>query len=229
MNPEKISKIIKEIRLKSGMTQKEFADKYNVTYQAVSKWENAKNLPDVSILKEICQDFNLDINELLGNEINKKKSKGRYLAVIGFAIVIILLIAVFVIMNHNKDFEFKTLSTSCDNFTVSGTISYSDKKSAIYISNVTYCGGDDETEYDQIECTLYEKDGDVISKISSFKENRKKMKIEEFLKNVNFTIDNYKSVCKKYDNESLFLSIKATVAGKATNYDIPLALNDECN
>ena len=92
MNPEKISKIIKEIRLKSGMTQKEFADKYNVTYQAVSKWENAKNLPDVSILKEICQDFNLDINELLGNEINKKKSKGRYLAVIGFAIVIILLI-----------------------------------------------------------------------------------------------------------------------------------------
>ena len=144
-----------KLRKKYGYSQEELADKLGLSRQAVSKWENAKNLPDVSILKEICQDFNLDINELLGNEINKKKSKGRYLAVIGFAIVIILLIAVFVIMNHNKDFEFKTLSTSCDNFTVSGTISYSDKKSAIYISNVTYCGGDDETEYDQIECTLF--------------------------------------------------------------------------
>ena len=53
MNQEKISKFIKDIRIKNNLTQKDFADKFGVTYQAVSKWENGKNLPDINILKEI--------------------------------------------------------------------------------------------------------------------------------------------------------------------------------
>lgn len=40
MYQEKIGNFIKEIRTKNNLTQKQFADKYNVTYQAVSKWEN---------------------------------------------------------------------------------------------------------------------------------------------------------------------------------------------
>ena len=35
------------------MTQKDFALKFGVTYQAVSKWENGKNIPDISLLKVI--------------------------------------------------------------------------------------------------------------------------------------------------------------------------------
>ena len=42
MNPERIGQMIKEIRKKNHLTQKQFADKYGVTYQAVSKWENGK-------------------------------------------------------------------------------------------------------------------------------------------------------------------------------------------
>ena len=37
MDQEKFGKLIKEIRKKNNLTQKQFADKYNVTYQAVSK------------------------------------------------------------------------------------------------------------------------------------------------------------------------------------------------
>ena len=44
MNPERIGQMIKEIRKKNHLTQKQFADKYGVTYQAVSKWENGKNI-----------------------------------------------------------------------------------------------------------------------------------------------------------------------------------------
>lgn len=40
MNQEKFGKSIKKIRLENNLTQKQFADQYNVTYQAVSKWEN---------------------------------------------------------------------------------------------------------------------------------------------------------------------------------------------
>ena len=59
MEPQKVGAFIKELRKKSGLTQKEFADKYAITYQAVSKWENGINLPDIALLKQISQDFNV--------------------------------------------------------------------------------------------------------------------------------------------------------------------------
>ena len=75
MNQEKIGNLIKEIRKKNGLTQEKFASKYGVTYQAVSKWENGKNIPDLNILKDICEDYHIDLNDLLeGNDSLKKKN-----------------------------------------------------------------------------------------------------------------------------------------------------------
>ena len=76
MNTDKIGKVIKDIRIKNNLTQSEFADRYGVTYQAVSKWENGKNIPDISLLKQICKDFNINIDDLLEGKlsINKKKN-----------------------------------------------------------------------------------------------------------------------------------------------------------
>ena len=51
MNPKKVGSLIKQIRLDNHLTQKDLADKYGVTYQAVSKWENGTNLPDISLIK----------------------------------------------------------------------------------------------------------------------------------------------------------------------------------
>ena len=56
MNQEKISNLIKQLRKKDNLTQAQFANKYNVTFQAVSKWENGKSLPDIVLLKQICKD-----------------------------------------------------------------------------------------------------------------------------------------------------------------------------
>ena len=65
MEQEKIGKFIKKIRKENNLTQKDLADKYGVTYQAVSKWETGKNIPDISLLKEISKDFNVNIEDLL--------------------------------------------------------------------------------------------------------------------------------------------------------------------
>ena len=50
-----------------------FAKKYGVTYQAVSKWENGKNIPDISLLKQISEDFNIDIKDLLDGKKSEIK------------------------------------------------------------------------------------------------------------------------------------------------------------
>ena len=48
MDTEKVGKLIKQIRKDNHLTQKDLALKYNITYQAVSKWENGKNIPVIS-------------------------------------------------------------------------------------------------------------------------------------------------------------------------------------
>ena len=74
MDQEKIGKFIKKLRKDNNLTQDELAKKLGVTYQAVSKWENGKSIPDIAILKTISELFNVNIDELLeGNVKNKKK------------------------------------------------------------------------------------------------------------------------------------------------------------
>ena len=101
MNQEKIGKTIKEIRQKSNLTQSAFAEKYNVTYQAVSKWENGKNLPDMSLLKQICDDYDININDLLDgknseNNQSKKVNKKKIIYISLGVLLLILMIILFI-------------------------------------------------------------------------------------------------------------------------------------
>lgn len=226
MDQDKFGKFIKEIRKKNNLTQKQLADKYNVTYQAVSKWENGKNMPDTSLIKQMSKDFNISLEDMFEGNINKKNSPKKYIfIIIGILLVIILFI---VLLNINSDFKFKTISTTCNNFNISGSIAYNDKKSSIYITNIEYCGGNDNEEYKSIECILYEKHDDIEKKISSYKFN-KAITLEEFLKKVTLTIDDYKKSCKEYNEDSLFLLINAKdKENKITTYKIPLKLENSC-
>jgi transcriptional regulator with XRE-family HTH domain len=73
MNQEKIGKFICELRKEKNLTQKELADKLNITDRAVSKWENGRGLPDLSLLMPLCKELDISINELLsGERLNKK-------------------------------------------------------------------------------------------------------------------------------------------------------------
>ena len=74
MNQEKIGKFIAEQRKKHNLTQSELAEKLNITDRAVSKWERGLNLPDASLMVELCKILNITVNELLSGEIIKKES-----------------------------------------------------------------------------------------------------------------------------------------------------------
>ena len=64
-----------------------------------------------------------------------------------------MLLFVILIINRNNDFELKRLSSSCDSYDITGSIAYNDNKSQIYISNINYCGEEDNTLYNYLECT----------------------------------------------------------------------------
>ncbi len=76
MDLEKIGNFIAEQRVKKKLTQKELANKLNVTNKAVSKWENGRSLPDVGLFENLCFELDISLNELLsGGKDNKKEKK----------------------------------------------------------------------------------------------------------------------------------------------------------
>lgn len=231
MNPEKVGNLIKEIRKKNNLSQQQFASKYGVTYQAVSKWENGKNIPDILLLKQICNDFGFSIDDFLEGrekEFNKdKKSNFRLIFFVVILLIIVVLIFIKIISNDDG-FKFKTLNTSCDNFVVSGSVAYNENKSSIYISNIDYCGIEDMTKYVSIRCSLYEEinNSKVLVTSCSTGEN---LTLDEFLKDLKLGANDYKQNCKNFVNNKLCLEISATdSSGKVTLFEVPLSLEDNC-
>lgn len=59
--------VLHELRVKSGLSQDELAEKLFVTRQAVSRWENGDTVPNTETLKLLSRLFNVSINTLLGS------------------------------------------------------------------------------------------------------------------------------------------------------------------
>lgn len=68
MNIEKSGKLICEERKKLGLTQKELAEIIGVTDKAVSKWENGRGFPDISLLEPLSKALNISVTELIHGE-----------------------------------------------------------------------------------------------------------------------------------------------------------------
>ena len=73
MSQEKIGKFIAECRKKKGMTQAELGEKLGVTEKSISNWENGRNMPDLSLFKPLCNEFNISLNDLMSGEKVKEK------------------------------------------------------------------------------------------------------------------------------------------------------------
>ena len=230
MNQEKVGQFIKEIRKKNNLTQKQLADKLNVTYQAVSKWENGKNVPDIALLKEISNLFNVDIDEIInGQKKEKTKKNNKKIILLIIITIIILIISIFIIYNHHSNsFEFKTISTDCENFEITGSAAYNKDKSSIYISNVVYCGENDNTVYKKIECNLYESYNNTETLISSCNSDTK-VTLKDYLKDVSINVNNYSTTCSSLKDAKLYLQINATnEENKIITYKIPITLGENC-
>lgn len=73
MEQEKIGKFILQLRKEKGMTQKQLAEKLGVTDRAISKWENGRGMPELSLMKALCDELGISVNELLSGEKIEKE------------------------------------------------------------------------------------------------------------------------------------------------------------
>ena len=229
MDQNKIGEFIKKLRKNNHLTQKEFAELFGVTYQAVSKWENGLNIPDIAVLKEISNKFHVDINELLEGEAKPKKKRiGKYI----FAFLCILFVVGFVLIyqfTHNHDFIFKNVRSNCDEFTVLGSMAYNEDKTSINISSIS-CLSDNKEKYSNITCVLYEQVGNTKTEISRDTYEGDPVNLNDYLNTVEFNIDNYESTCTNYTEDSLSIELRAVDSkGDTITYEIPLTLNENCS
>lgn len=74
MDQTKTGNFIKAMRKERGLTQKELAEKLNISEKTVSKWETGKGLPDIGLMLPIAREFGISVNELLsGERLNEKQ------------------------------------------------------------------------------------------------------------------------------------------------------------
>lgn len=68
MDQKKIGSLLKELRKEKGLTQEQFAEIVNVSNRTVSRWENGNNMPDLDILIQISDYYEINLRELLDGE-----------------------------------------------------------------------------------------------------------------------------------------------------------------
>ena len=76
----KFANIFKNLRMKSGLTQQEMADKLNISRSSIGMYENGEREPSFELLETIADYFNVDMNYLLGKkELSEHIPQGYYL------------------------------------------------------------------------------------------------------------------------------------------------------
>lgn len=68
MDQKKTGEFLKELRTKKQMTQEQAAEKFNVSSRTVSRWETGRNMPDISLLTEIADFYDVDVREIIEGE-----------------------------------------------------------------------------------------------------------------------------------------------------------------
>ena len=103
-----IAKNLIDLRTASKMTQLELAEKLNYTDKAVSKWERAESIPDITVLKQIADLFEVTVDYLLHEEHPKEEvpvknpnKTNNHIFISGMSIILVWLIATIVFVFGN--------------------------------------------------------------------------------------------------------------------------------
>lgn len=101
-------KLIKELRIKKGMTQEELADKTEVTSRTIQRIENGEVDPRAYTLQMIAKALEVDYNLFVGNEPDEESeiqqvNANNWLGLLHFSGIVPLIFPAVIIWNYKKD------------------------------------------------------------------------------------------------------------------------------
>ena len=73
MDQQKIGRFLKDLRKEKNLTQEQLAEQFQISRRTVSRWETGSNLPDLDILIEMADYYDVDLRELLDGERKSEK------------------------------------------------------------------------------------------------------------------------------------------------------------
>lgn len=76
MDCAKIGALLYKLRKEKNMTQKDIAEKLNITDKTVSKWERGLGCPDVTLLNELSKIYGVNIEKILLGDLEENKLDG---------------------------------------------------------------------------------------------------------------------------------------------------------
>ena len=171
MDQETIGKFILELRKEKNMTQQELADKIGVTDRAISKWENGRGMPDLSLIKPLCDELEISINELIsGEKIDKKeyqdkfeenvlntinysqkqikKTRNKYVIIIGIIILFLIVFSTLFGIDINRMKNNEPVFFSTWGFDYFPPVNLDEEKIINSIENYIVINGDENKRHD---------------------------------------------------------------------------------
>lgn len=73
MNQNMIGQYLRTLRMEKGWTQAQLAEKLNVSNRSVSRWETGSTMPDLSLLIELSELYEVSVDQIL--DAGQKKMK----------------------------------------------------------------------------------------------------------------------------------------------------------
>ncbi len=73
MDQIKIGAFLKELRKEHELSQEQLAERFNVSSRSISRWENGNTMPDISVMIELADFYDIDIRDLLRGERKSEK------------------------------------------------------------------------------------------------------------------------------------------------------------
>lgn len=147
---EKIGTIIRNHRIAQGLTQEELGRKVFVSKQAVSKWETGKTLPDIEMVRKLCEILQINKDEILGGSIEENKKNRKLSKVFAIITAISILVALFFGIGGFDYIDRRTQSgvtylsvffngelLKADEYTITGNLKFTDYKNG-YRANISY-------------------------------------------------------------------------------------------
>lgn len=230
MDINKVAENILNIRKENNLSQSEFASRLNVTNQAVSKWENARGIPDIETMLKISKEFNISLDEIINGKKYKPKPNKIYFAFVAI-VIIILSFCAYLLIRDDSNSQFASITTIKDNFSLRGFIVQNKTSASIYISNIT-CNDtiNEEKKYLSIEMMLYEDlidDYKIISKYGNIDENitGDVYSLQELINEVEFVVEDFENKCPNIEGHNYIILLNAlTKEGEVISYKLPLTL-----